>query len=160
MDGITLRRFAATDADWLTDRHQTLYRDAEGFDDTFGPLVAGIIADFLATHDPAREAGWIAQKGDARIGSIFCVTQSPTRAKLRLFLLEPSARGTGLAQHLLTTCLTFAQDRGYDDLHLWTHESHVAAGRLYARNGFDLIDSKPVKSFGVDLVEQTWAITF
>ncbi len=156
----TIRPFAAEDAAWLTTQHQALYTAAEGFDDSFGPLVASIIAAFLADHDPQREAGWIAQEGDQRLGSIFCVRQSETRAKLRLFLLLPEARGTGLGQRMLETCLGFARGAGYADMQLWTHESHVAAGRLYAKNGFALTASKPVHSFGVDLVEQTWQIAF
>jgi hypothetical protein len=39
---------------------------------------------------------------------------------------------------------------------LWTHESHRAACALYAKNGFACVRSEPVRSFGVDLVEQAW----
>jgi len=49
-------------------------------------------------------------------------------------------------------------DAGYTDMQLWTHESHLAACALYARTGWTLTDSKPVRSFGRDLVEQTWRI--
>ena len=155
-----IRPFAAEDADWLTGQHAEHYRTVEGFDDTFGPLVASIIAGFLDDHDPAREAGWIAHHGAARLGSIFCVAQDAQTAKLRLFYVVPQARGTGVAQALLTTCLTFAQASGYGGMTLWTHESHRAAGAIYARNGFARVDAKPVHSFGVDLVEETWAIRF
>ncbi len=79
-------------------------------------------------------------------------------AKLRLFLLEPEARGRGLGQRLLDACLGFARAAGYRRLELWTHESHRAACALYARNGFRLVGSRPVRSFGQDLVEQTWEI--
>ena len=57
------------------------------------PLVRGIVADFLAGHDPAREAGWIAEADGARIGCIFCVRKDDETAKLRLFLILPEARG-------------------------------------------------------------------
>ncbi|MEM7441678.1 MAG: GNAT family N-acetyltransferase, partial [Pseudomonadota bacterium] len=42
---------------------------------------------------------------------------------------------------------------------LWTHESHRAACGLYRATGWTLTGSKPVHSFGVDLVEQSWRIT-
>ncbi|MEC7258163.1 MAG: GNAT family N-acetyltransferase, partial [Pseudomonadota bacterium] len=56
-------------------------------------------------------------------------------------------------------CMEFARVAGYRDMVLWTHESHRAACALYAAAGWQLIESRPVRSFGVDLVEQSWAIT-
>lgn len=154
-----LRAFAAEDASWLIKQHAAHYARAENFDDTFGPLVASIVDDFLAKHDPSCEAGWIACDGDHRLGSIFCVRLRQTTAKLRLFYVVPQSRGCGVAQRLLAQCLTFARGAGYREMTLWTHESHKAAGAIYARNGFVKTDAKPVHSFGVDLVEQTWQIT-
>ena len=158
MIDITLRPFRADDAPWLVERHGTLYARDEGFDDSFAPLVARILADFIASHNPARERGWIAECAGDRLGSIFCVTQSANTAKLRLFLLLPETRGQGLGKRLLTTCMNFARQAGYHEMVLWTHESHAAACGLYRAFGWRLTDSKPVHSFGVDLVEQSWRI--
>jgi len=145
------------DAGWLIQHHAELYTRDEGFDESFEPLVARILADFLQTHDPACERGWIARRGDQRLGSIFCVKgPGPGVAKLRLFLLLPEARGLGLGQRLLDACMGFAREAGYERMVLWTHESHRAACALYAKNGFECAWSKPVRSFGVDLVEQEW----
>ncbi len=154
---ITLRLFDPADAPWIAQRHGALYRDADGFDDTFEPLVASILDAFCAGHDPARERGWIAERAGQRLGTIFCVDQGENIAKLRLFSLEPEARGQGLGFQLLRTCVNFARDAGYAEMQLWTHESHKAACALYERNGFRLLSSKPVRSFGQDLVEQAWA---
>ena len=153
-----LRPFQPEDTGWLVERHGTLYAEAEGFDDTFGPLVASILADFNAAHDPARERGWIAEEDGRLLGSIFCVRLDDTTAKLRLFLLVPEARGKGLGRRLLEQCMSFAREAGYASMALWTHESHKAACALYARNGWTLTASKPVHSYGVDLVEQSWRI--
>ncbi|MDK3073861.1 GNAT family N-acetyltransferase [Sedimentitalea sp. JM2-8] len=158
MSEVTLRPFLASDAAWLVKQHQTLYARDEGFDETFGALVADILAEFVAQNDPARERGWIAMEGERRIGSIFCVRAGPRTAKLRLFLLTPESRGKGLGKRLLKTCMAFARAAGYDDMQLWTHESHRAACALYAAAGWRLVDSRPVHSFGVDLVEQSWRI--
>ena len=87
-----LRPFAPQDADWLVARHAALYARDDGFDDSFGPLVAGILADFMAEPNQTRQAGWIAWAGAQRLGSIFCVGEDPATpdiAKLRLFLVEP-----------------------------------------------------------------------
>lgn len=158
MDEISIRVFMPSDTAWLVRKHDELYARDEGFDGTFGPLVKKILDDFNANHDPARERGWIATHGDQRLGSIFCVSEGPTTAKLRLFLLTPDVRGRGLGKHLLQTCMGFARDSGYRDMRLWTHESHRAACGLYRASGWQLVSSRPVHSFGVDLVEQSWHI--
>ncbi len=155
-----LRPFQPADTDWLVERHQTLYAVDEGFDDTFGPLVRSILEDFVADHDPVAERGWIAEEEGVRLGSIFCVRAEGNTAKLRLFLLTPEARGKGLGKRLLSTCMGFALGAGYSGMRLWTHESHAAACALYQKAGWSLTNSKPVHSFGVDLVEQAWAIQF
>ncbi|MEM7722933.1 MAG: GNAT family N-acetyltransferase [Pseudomonadota bacterium] len=154
---VVLRDLGIGDAGWLIQKHAELYARDEGFDQSFEALVARVLADFIDNHDPTCERAWIAWAGDRRIGSIFCVKGSMRGlAKLRLFLLRPEARGLGLGQRLLDACLTFARDKGYQRLTLWTHESHRAACALYAKNGFDCVKSTPVRSFGVDLVEQEW----
>lgn len=157
---IRLRPFEAADATWLAEAHGRLYAADEGFDDSFAPLVAGILADFVATNDADRERGWVAVRGKQRLGSIFCVDLGDGWAKLRLFLLEPEARGRGLGRQLLETCLGFARAKGYCGIKLWTHESHEAACALYRTYGFTCTSSTPVKSFGVDLVEQFWELRF
>jgi len=157
MDDIEIRPFDEIDTEWVVERHAALYARDEGFDGTFGPLVAGILADYIDTHDPAREAGWIAEQGGRRIGSIFCTEgKNPETAKLRLFLIVPEARGQGLGHRLLDLCMAFARDAGYRRMELWTHESHRAALALYQKFGWRLTESRPVRSFGVDLIEQSW----
>lgn len=158
-DTVILRDLRIGDAGWLIEQHGALYARDEGFDESFEALVAEILAAFIRAHDPATERGWIAEEGGNRLGSIFCVQSGePGVAKLRLFLLVPEARGRGLGQRLLDECLGFARAAEYTHLKLWTHESHRAACALYARNGFTCTASFPVRSFGVDLVEQTWEI--
>jgi GNAT superfamily N-acetyltransferase len=158
-DEVTLRDLEIGDAGWLVERHAVLYARDEGFDKTFEALVAEILAAYIRTRDPARERAFIAVAEGRRVGSVFCVrSDEPGVAKLRLFLIEPDWRGRGLGRRLLAACLGFAREAGYDRLRLWTHESHRAACALYARSGFRLLDSRPVRSFGQDLVEQSWEI--
>ena len=159
MDPIEIRRFDAADRDWLIEQHEVHYAAAEGFDATFGVLVTQIVDAFLADHDASCEAGWIAWQSGQRLGSIFCVRLDEATAKLRLFLLTPEARGQGLGKRMLATCMGFARDCGYSNMQLWTHESHRAAGALYAKTGWTLVGEKPVVSFGQQNVEQTWTIT-
>lgn len=157
---IELRAAMAEDSAWIVERHGAIYAAEEGFDASFPPLVASILQGFWQTGDPARERGWIAVQGASRLGCIFCMADpeaAPDVAKLRLFLLDPAARGTGLAQRMIDSCLDFARASGYREIRLWTHRSHVAAGRLYARNGFALESEVEAHAFGVDLIDQFWA---
>lgn len=157
MTEITIRNLGTGDAGWLIQRHAELYEADEGFDQSFEPFLAELMASILRNWAPPIDRAWIAVRDGHRLGSIFCVaTDDPGVAKLRLFLVEPDARGTGLGQRLLDLCLAHAKATGHNTLRLWTHESHKAACALYARNDFHCTDSKPVRSFGVDLVEQTW----
>lgn len=161
MGNVDLRRFEAADRPWLVQQHSNLYARDDGFDETFAELVDDILTDFVACHDPDRERGWIAQQGGDRLGSIFCVDAGEDGAKiakLRLFLLLPRARGLGLGKRMLRNAMQFAREAGYTGMQLWTHESHRAACALYAASGWQLQRSRPVHSFGVDLVEQSWRI--
>jgi GNAT superfamily N-acetyltransferase len=151
-----IRPATPADAPWIIESHAMHYASNDGFDGSFATLVTQIVTDFFASHDPTLERGWIAEDNHTPIGSIFCVQGPDATAKLRLFYVEPQARGTGLAQALLDTCLGFAKQAGYAEMRLWTHQSHTAAGRLYARNRFTLTHSAPTRSFGQDLVTQTW----
>ena len=159
MNDLKLTPYTPAHHDWLVEQHQTLYTQNDGFDETFGPLVDGILTEFETHADPEREQGWIAYDADQPIGSIFCVKLDEQTAKLRMFLLLPEARGKGLGKRLLRTCMDFAKARGYLRMTLWTHESHTAACALYTQFGWSCVSSKPVTSFGVSLVEQQWEIT-
>lgn len=154
MSRIDLRPFTPDDHDWLVQTHIEVYEQGEGFDATFGVLVAQILDDFIASHDPAREKGWIAWEGKTRLGSIFCVRLDDHTAKLRLFQLVPEARGKGLGLRLLRTCTEFARAQGYTQMKLWTHKSHEAANALYLRNGWAIIDERAITNYGQPLVER------
>nr|WP_241188141.1 GNAT family N-acetyltransferase [Pseudohalocynthiibacter aestuariivivens] len=147
-----------SDGPWVVAQHGQLYARDDGFDASFGTLVARIVADFIANHDSEYEAGWVAERDGAPMGCIFCVRLDAQTAKLRMFLVLLEARGSGLGAQLLDTCMAFARVAGYRRMQLWTHESHRAACALYAKRGWSLTDSRPVHSFGCDLVEQSWEI--
>jgi len=155
---VVLRAPRPGELGWIVGRHGRLYAEEYGWDGSFEVLVAGIVARFAETQDPAREAAWIAELDGAPAGSVLCVRESRSVAKLRLLLVEPRARGLGLGARLVGECIAFARRAGYTELRLWTNDILVHARRIYERAGFALVDSEPHRSFGHDLVSQTWVL--
>ncbi|HEY3717117.1 MAG TPA: bifunctional helix-turn-helix transcriptional regulator/GNAT family N-acetyltransferase [Jatrophihabitantaceae bacterium] len=164
---VTLRQPAPGDLGWIVARNAELYTADYGWDADYETLVARIVADFAATHDPDRERAWIAEIDGQRVGCVMCARADDAdradradkaTAKLRLLLVEPSARGLGVGTRLVDACVDFARDAGYQRMTLWTQSTLSAARRIYAAAGFELVHSAPHHSFGADLVEETWTV--
>ena len=129
-----------------------------GWDASFEALVARIVADYAADHDPTRESAWIAEVDGQRVGCVFCVRNDDETAQLRILLVEPDARGHGLGRQLVDTCVEFARKAGYRRMVLWTNHPLVAARHIYLAAGFALVDSGAHEAFGQQLTEQTYAL--
>jgi GNAT superfamily N-acetyltransferase len=145
---------------WVVHRESTLYAEEYGFDVTFEALIARIVSDFLTNFDAQRERCWMAEVNGEKVGHIFLVKhpEHPDTAKLRLFLVEPSARGMGLGHALVKECIQFAGAAGYKKIVLWTQSILVAACRTYQKAGFRIVHEEPHQSFGQDLMGQTWEL--
>ena len=155
---ITLRAPRPGDFGWIVQRHGLLYAQEEGWDARFEGVVAGVVSDFIKSFDPAREACWIAEHEGAPVGSIMLARESDTIGRLRLLLVEPSARGLGVGDTLVAECLSFARLAGYQEIVLWTQSNLLPARRLYERAGFVLEESWPYDGFGKGLVSETWRL--
>ena len=153
-----IRAHGPTDLSWVVYRHGVLYPRALAVDERFEAMVAGIVASFGASHDPHSERLWIAELGDERVGSIMLARVSDETARLRLFLVEPRARGRRVGSQLLDACLDFARRRGYARIVLSTLDTLTAARHLYERAGFQLAETQPHNAWGPEVVEEAWQL--
>lgn len=170
---VALRPLTAGDLGWVLQRHGTVYATEFGWDASFEDFCAQIIGEYPALRDrfPGRAEGWIAEVNGVPAGSVFCVPDSEPdsaepggrasggepRARLRLLLVEPWARGLGLGSRLVAQCLDFARQAGYADIVLLTYDQLAAARRIYQAAGFTLDREHKEDAFGHRMMCQTWS---
>lgn len=154
-----LRQHRPGDIGWVVQRHSELYWQEYHYDERFEALVAEICAEFIQKLDPVHERCWIAEKDGVNVGSVFLVKKSASVAKLRLLLVEPSARGLGIGKRLVDECVRFARGAGYKKILLWTQSELLAARSIYQRAGFQKIAEEKHESWSrTDLVAETWEL--
>lgn len=154
-----LRHNHAGDMGAVIHLHGKLYAQEYGWDQTFEALVAHIAAKFIERYDARRERCWIAEVDGEVVGSVLLVKRSQTVGQLRLMIVDPRARGLGIGARLVSECIRFARQAGYRKITLWTNSVLLAARHLYAKAGFRLVKKEKHRSFGQDLVGETWELT-
>lgn len=141
------------DLGWVVYRHGELYSREYGWGTAFEQTVAKIVGDL----DFSKDAGWIAEVGGERAGCVFYVREDEVTAKLRMLLVEPSARGMGIGRRLVEECLRHAKAEGCKRITLWTRGCLVSARRIYQAAGFELVSEEQGAENGIELTEQWWA---
>jgi DNA-binding MarR family transcriptional regulator/GNAT superfamily N-acetyltransferase len=144
------------DFGWIVKRHAEIYGQEYGWVAPFEGVCAQIVADFINKYDRKRERCWIAEIDGVNIGSVMLVKDSAKVARIRLLLLEPSARGAGLGARLVDECIGFARRTRYQRITLWTHSVLSAARHIYQKAGFKLVRTERHNSWGRPVVSEHW----
>jgi ribosomal protein S18 acetylase RimI-like enzyme len=137
--------------------HGRVYAAEQGFDLTFEAYVAGPLAECVRSGSD-RDRLWLAERDGRLVGCIAIVGTSDREAQLRWFLVEPSARGQGLGRRLLEEALGFSKARGYESIFLWTVSALTAAAQLYRAAGFEKVEERPGRHWGVTVVEERYVL--
>ncbi|PWY94558.1 acyl-CoA N-acyltransferase [Aspergillus sclerotioniger CBS 115572] len=158
----TLRHHRPGDIGWIIHRHGILYAQEYGWTERFEALVAGVTVDFIEHYDTTCERCWIAERDGEFLGCVMLVKDRTcdcgNTAKLRLLLVEPSARGLGLGRALIRQCTEFAREAGYARIQLWTNGVLASARRLYEREGYRLVSSEADDKLGFQSVGEYWEL--
>lgn len=153
---IKLRAPVPGDFGWIVKRHAELYAQEQGWVAPFEGVCAQIVADFVNKYDRKRERCWMAEIDGENVGTIMLAKDSEKVARIRLLLLDPSARGIGLGARLVDECLRFARRAGYKKITLWTHSVLTAARHIYQKAGFRLMRTERHRSWGRPVVSEHW----
>ena len=153
---VLLRAHESGDMGWIIQRHAQLYQLEYRWNANFEAVCARIAAEFIENFDSTTDRCWIADNGEQRLGSALVVNAGAGSAQIRLVLIEPAARGSGLGRRLIRECIRFASHNNYQRITLWTNNNLSAARHIYATEGFALVSSEPHHSFGHDLVAENW----
>ena len=155
-----LRTHRPGDLGWIVHRHGTLYAQEYGWDERCEALAARVAADFIDHYEPESERCWIAERDGDFLGCVLLVKDRTAEktAKLRLLLVEPSARGLGVGRTLVKQCTHFARQAGYSRIVLWTNSVLVSARRIYESEGYRLVQEEEHESFGQKLTGQYWSL--
>jgi DNA-binding MarR family transcriptional regulator/GNAT superfamily N-acetyltransferase len=157
---IVLRGPRVGDLGFLTQRNGVLYNQQFGWDGGFEALAAGIYQEFHNLPAAPAKNLWVAERNGKILGSVFVIPfeRSAETAQLRMLFVEPEARGLGIGTLLVKQVVAFSREHGYRRVKLWTQENLASARKIYAAQGFRMVESKPHQNFGKDLISEFWEL--
>jgi DNA-binding MarR family transcriptional regulator/N-acetylglutamate synthase-like GNAT family acetyltransferase len=153
-----LRTFQPGDMGMIAARQSILYRSVYGWGSQIEVIEGEVTTAFLRDFKPGREQCWVAEVGGAMAGSIFITDEGEGLSRLRLLYVEPFARGLGIGDALVSACVGFGREIGYDAMTLWTHTVLTSARRIYAAHGFQIVDAHTHEDFGAPVHSETWRL--
>lgn len=140
----------------ITELHALFYARTAGFGQAFESVVAAGLAEFGYRLGNPKNAIWTAVRDGQIIGSIAIDGEDmgEGKAHLRWFIVDDSARGSGVGKQLLDTALAFVDAQRFTETHLWTFSGLEAARHVYESRSFSLAEERPGSQWGSKVLEQ------
>ena len=145
----------------IIEMHGRYYAQHWGLGPAFEAEVAQELGTFYARLDPARDGLWVAQRGEAVLGSVAIDGSGHfgSDVRLRWLILDEAAQGGGVGRQLLAKALDFSRECGARAVFLWTFDGLRAARRLYDAAGFVLTDRFVDTAWGTPVEHQRFDLT-
>ena len=115
-------------------------------------LIGGVFAEYGLTFDPAgydadltripgtycRAGGafWVLEDNGLVVGTIGVTALSAAEVEVKRVYLDASLRGQGLGRALVEHAVSWAMERGYTQVRLWSDVKFERSHVLYERLGF------------------------
>lgn len=154
-----IRSFKLDDGEFIINSHYDIYSKEYNFDLSFKDFIAKIIDDFIKRSDYLNEHIWILEIDDEPRGSIGITKVNESVAQLRLFLVDPSLRGSGQGGQLVQKVIDFCRENEYKTIILWTNSELKAARHLYEKFGFRIMETRKEILSNLELVEERWELS-
>lgn len=152
---IKIRPYDLGDAGYVVQLHGDFYKKNYQFDKVFDFYLLEPLTKFI--YNPTGSQLWIAEINGERAGSIAIIKENNKTAQLRWFILEEKTQGLGIGNKLLETAITFAQNKKYEHIYLWTFSLLKPARHLYKKFGFQTTQTKENKEWSSQvLTEERW----
>lgn len=103
---------------------------------------AELAEDFESLDDDEVWA-WLAERGGTPCGCVLLYGLSDELAEFKRLWVTPDARGEGVGEALVLSCLETAAEAGYDRMGLTTPPWSTAAHELYESLGFERTGAYP-----------------
>jgi GNAT superfamily N-acetyltransferase len=144
----------------VSELHGTYYHDHWGFGLIFEAKVATELSELLGRYDEKRDGFWTALlegrvEGAIAIDGIHAESEG---AHLRWFIMSDALRGRGIGNRLINAAIEFCRSKGHKQVYLWTFEGLNAAGRLYEKSGFKLVEQNRGTRWGIEVNEQRYEL--
>jgi DNA-binding MarR family transcriptional regulator len=111
---VQLRGPRPGDFGWIVEREAQLAPGGMQAQHERETRTAMVVADYLTAPDPLRNGCWIAECDGVSVGASLLIGVSTGNARLSALFMEPGVKQGGIAPRLVSACVTFAIESGYD----------------------------------------------
>lgn len=154
---ITVRPFAYNDLDFIILRQIKLYEKEYGFTtEVWKSYVKEGVNQLVNEFKPEKDCIYILECNGQKSGCISITHVSADTAQLRFFFIEDALRGLGAGNKLIEKALNFCKEKQYKHVFLWTFSTLSAARHLYAKKGFQMVETHENTEWGSPIIEERW----